>query len=111
MARPLRAGDLRNMVRIEAPGEATDAIGGRPEPWTTFIPIWDCSKETPTGAERVASMQPESRYTHILRGRWVEGITSAMRLVDEDGVVLNIRSVVDPDGRREQLEIRVEEVR
>lgn len=105
---PLRASDLRHRVTIRRASEVEKANGGYEDVWSDLAVVW---------AEVTGLDGRESVMAHVLSGvsvyrvriRWRGDIRASDQIRSTaacfGGRDVNIRSVVDPDGRREQLVI------
>jgi SPP1 family predicted phage head-tail adaptor len=106
---PQNAGLLTARCVFEVPTEQVDDLGNRYQGWGhhavargQLVPI--------LGREAVQAGQLEASNTAMLRVRQTRAtrlVTEAMR-VTVDGVVYAIRSIIDPDQRREVFEMLVE---
>jgi SPP1 family predicted phage head-tail adaptor len=102
----MRAGLLRHRVTIEAPTETQNEFGEPVAGWKPFIEAW-ASREDLAGRETFQAQQVSAEVTTRFWLRYVDGITAKMRLIS-DGVVYNVHSVADPDGRRRALVLLAE---
>lgn len=100
----MKAGALRDLVTIRRAEQVQNAKGGYDEAWVDLAEAW----------ARVEGLDGrESMIAHALTGISAYRITirhgpevkANDQLVLPDGTELNIRSVSDPDGRRERLVI------
>lgn len=97
----LKAGALRHRVTIRRKNRTAKTGGGFDTAWADLVTVW---------AEVIGLNGREAVIAHALEGvsyyrvtfRWRTDITDAdqLRYAAQD---LNIRSISDPDGRREQL--------
>jgi SPP1 family predicted phage head-tail adaptor len=97
----IRAGDLRHRIRIDQRSTARDEAGGQSLVWTEVATIWAALERTP-GSEVWASAQRQGRVPVVFRCRYRAGVTSSMRVVFDD-LAHDIRSVVDPSGKRAEM--------
>lgn len=97
----LAAGSLRHRVRIERFTDTEDGAGGYTRVWNELITVW--ASATPTGGREglIAGTLTSSQGWRV-QIRFRSGITVKDRMI-HNGQVLNIRSIEDPDGRRESL--------
>lgn len=102
----MEAGKLRHLITIEEPTESQNEYGEPVESWATFAQLW-ASRGDLAGREYFAAQQTQAEVTTRFRLRYVDGITAKMR-VSSDGVLYQINSVQDPDGRRRELIIMAE---
>jgi SPP1 family predicted phage head-tail adaptor len=91
----LPAGKLWTRVRIEQPTTAPNEVGEPVLTWSTFATVWAdvdslSSRETQRYAETVGFM------THRVRIRYLDGLTSAMRVVYRDRT-LEIGQILERD--------------
>lgn len=99
----LPAGRLRNRVVIEAPAHTPDGAAGRRTAWRRVATV---------AAEVVPLAGNEGLDDDVVRAvqglritiRWRPGIDTKHRLL-WNGQPLKINSVVDPDQRRQRLQI------
>ena len=98
----------RLRVTLEEPVEAADAIGGVSRTFTPRITLW-ARLEPATLADRAEADRGEAVVTHRLTLRWRTDLTTAMRLAAGPRRFA-IHGWFDPDGRRRDLVVRVEEV-
>lgn len=96
----MRAGKLRHFTTIEAPTSGQDKYGEPIEAWGTFLQVW-ASREDLAGREFFAAQQTGTEVTTRFRMRYQFGITPTMR-INADGVLYDIQSVQDPDGKRRE---------
>jgi len=99
----MEAGSLRHFITIESPTETQDLFGEPTATWDTFNAVW-ASREDLDGQEWFVSQQPLAKHTTRFVIRYVAGLSAKMRLVS-GGVVYNILSSADPDGKRRTLTI------
>lgn len=104
----MRPGPMRHRVVLQQRTSGLDDAGGVRDAWETFA-TRRAALERAAGREVWASAQRSGRVPAVFRLRWLAGVTSAMRLV-HDGRVHNITSVVDQEGRREELVITADEL-
>ncbi len=93
--------ELRHRVDLLEPVETDDGAGGRIVTWATRDTVW-AQVVSLKGKEkqRAEAQTAESPYSVTLRYR--ADVSSDMR-VAFDGLMLDISSVADPDGRRRWL--------
>lgn len=104
-------GPFDRRIRIEQQGTTTDAVyGPQPGSWTTFATLWANVQEMlPSRGERVAEGIRIAERPARVRTRYVEGITSAMRVVylDRSNRVMKILTPPVELGRKDGLEFMV----
>ncbi len=102
-----RAGAMRLRLRLEAPVDAADDIGGQTRTYALLGNLW--GEVTPMqGDEELVSDRFEARITHRVTLRFRPDVTARMRLVAA-ARVFTIRAVFDPDGSRRRLVCLAEE--
>lgn len=101
----MRAGLLRQRIRVETATQTRDAHGGITYTWKLDAIVWGMVKPI-AGQEFFTSQQVNSDITHIVRIRYWSGLllTPSQRLVHRDRN-LNIKSVVNLDERRREVEV------
>lgn len=105
----VRAGAMRHVVRIEVRSSTQDAAGEPVYAWSTFATV-RAAMQRATGRELFESQQRNGRVPTIFRIRYLDGVTPAMRLVLlSTNAVYDIISVVDEEGRREEMVLTTEE--
>lgn len=96
----MQSGRLRERVTIQQQSITRDASGEELITWSDVATVW--AQVLPgASSERfqAAAGQRVAEVSHTVRIRFRAGITPKMRLVWETRV-LEILSIVDPDGRR-----------
>lgn len=96
----MRAGNLRHLLTIEQVTETRDDFGQAIEAWAEFATV-PGSLDPLGGRERFLAAQTHAEATYRSRIRWIEGLTSKMR-ISHGGKVYNITHIAD-DGRRREL--------
>ena len=91
------AGAMNRPITIQQAAVTKDATGAPQKTWSTFAAVW-AKREDLGGYEywqaRQISAERQTRFTI----RYVAGVRAEMR-VDDSGLVFDIKSVGDPDGR------------
>lgn len=110
----MNIGPLDRRIRIERQDTITDATyGPQPANWTTFATLWANVQEVlPSRGEGVPDGIRIAQRPARVRTRYVEGITSAMRVVyldRSDRVMKIISQPVEIGGRKGGLEFMVAE--
>lgn len=96
----MRAGPLRDRVTIEALTTAKDAGGGVEESYAPVAERW--AEVMPFSArERVLAGMTAGRLLLRVRLRYYEGLSTRHRF-RVGSRILNISSVMNPDGRKEE---------
>ena len=101
-------GALRETVTIQERSTSQDDVGEQVHSWSTFAQRRAEVMKTP-GAEVWAAQQRNARVPTTFRLRYLSGVTPGMRLIWASKVH-DIRSAVDPTGRKEELVITAEEL-
>ena len=97
----INAGDLRERVRLERFAGVDDGAGGQTDAWALVDSVW--ASVLPTGGrEQLEAGALTGVQGFRVRIRWRSGLDTTNRFV-WNGRALNIRSIEDPDGRREAL--------
>lgn len=101
------AGKLDRRIRIERPVTIKDAKGAATQSWALFATLWANVEEVlPSRGERLAEGLNISQRQARVRTKYVEGITSEMRVVylDRSNRVMRILTQPVEMGRRDGLE-------
>lgn len=102
-------GELRHRITIQKPVSTQDEFGQPTDSWDNVITLW-AKVEDLSGREYfIAQQVPASQVNARITIRWRVGIKSEMRIVHGDRI-LNIKAVLDPDGRRKWLHLMCQEV-
>ncbi|MEM8863998.1 MAG: phage head closure protein [Planctomycetota bacterium] len=104
----MRAGDLRHRVTFEQRDATTDDAGQAVNVWKPFAENVPAAVEFGSGSHGRRGEQVEENATHTVECRWLEGVTSAMRIRHGDRIY-DIVSCGDPEGRRIRLVCNVNE--
>jgi SPP1 family predicted phage head-tail adaptor len=99
----LRAGDLRQRITFQQKVDVANGRGGFTREWVNLTSAW-AAVISQNGREAVINTALQGISTYRITVRWRAGITNKNRIL-YGAEELNIRSVVDPDGRRERLDI------
>ena len=99
----LRVGELRNRITIEHPKDAQDDFGEPVKSWTPIVRgrTW-AKKEDLSGRELFQAQQISAQVSTQFTLHHRRDVDARMRVVSDD-VLYSIKSVQDPDGRRERL--------
>lgn len=98
----INAGDLDQRIRIERLHNPDDGGGGQFESWLPVLTVW--ASVLPTGGKEAleaGALQGVDAWRVTIR--WRPGLSSLRHRFQWRGQVLNIRSIADPDNRRERL--------
>ncbi|AEE98030.1 phage head closure protein [Mahella australiensis] len=105
----MRAGELRHRITIQEAISAQDKAGQPIEAWQDVVTVW-AKIEDLNGREYLAAKQvPANEVTTRITIRWRDGIKPTMRIITEQRI-FDIQSIIDPDGRKQQLELMCKEV-
>ena len=104
----ISAGKLRELLVIESPTEARNALGETTQTWSEFARR-RCSVDTVSYSEQSRRGQIGGSTSYQVNLRYLEGLTGSMRLVwpARGGLTLYISSVVEK-GNREEHELTCE---
>lgn len=104
------AGLLRETVRIEYPQETRNSLGESVQTWLSFGGNRRAYIEPLSYSEQNRRQQIGGTASHLVRLRYVAGLTGQMRLVwlNRDERVLYISSIVER-GHRDEQELTCEE--
>lgn len=102
----VQAGALRHRVTISRMAETKNERGGLVDTPTEVATVWAEVKGL-DGRESVMERVLQGVSVYQVRIRWRDDLRQSDQLAGSvfGGRALNIRSAVDPDGRREQLVI------
>ena len=105
----MRAGSLRERIAIQAEvAGGGDTTWGTTKTWVDSSRVW-ASVKADTGSEGVEAEGVQSRSSYTVRIRYLDGVTSRNRIELKDGRLLDIVSVIDPTGKKHELEIKAVE--
>ena len=99
-------GQMREQVTVQSPTEVSQGGGGSSITWSDVATFW-AEVRALRGREQIEALALEAATMYRITRRYTETITERQRLTWK-GRILNIRSVVDPDGRRQWTEILAE---
>lgn len=94
-------GTLRHRVVLQHVVRTDDGGGGAAETWSTVAELWAAVRPI-SGDERVAADALAGQLTHEVWVRHRPGVTPSMRFLIGSRV-LDIRAVVDVEGRSRRL--------
>jgi len=104
------SGLLRQRGRLElVRAQTRDAAGGVVDDWGTFYSEVPFSFVSSSGREYERAAQITADMTHLIRMRWIDGVTTDMRLVVGERI-FQLISILDPTGRREELIVTAREM-
>lgn len=102
----LAAGELPHRISIEAPVDGTGDYGEPVRTWKRVADRW-AQVQPLSGSEQFQAMQVIATCSHVIRIRYMDGITSRMRIRYPLGSarIFEIGSAIDVDERHETLEL------
>lgn len=103
----MQAGALKERVRIEERSTAGDHFGQPIESWLPLATVY-ASIEPLSGREFFAAQQANAETTSRIRIRYRDDVNVRMRVVHA-GRIYNIRAVIDPGFRHDELELMCSE--
>ena len=92
-------GRLRERVTIQSASEHRNAMGETTQTWSTYAERW-ASVQGISAREFLLSGQQQTEISHRVRLRYVDGLTSTMRVLWR-GRVLEIASALEHNNRSE----------
>jgi SPP1 family predicted phage head-tail adaptor len=101
-------GRMRERVRIEQATENRNAIGEVVRSWQTFAERW-ASVDGLSSREFLIQGQQQTEISHRVRLRYLDGMTSTMRIVWRDRV-LEINSLLEHRNRSEHEALCTERI-
>lgn len=108
----MRAGNMRNRVRIERKGQVTDPdYGTKTEAWVLVAEVWAEVEDIPQGKSETTSNGLRIASDQVrIKIRYREGVTPDMRIVELNGMkrTLAITSGPSMTKWREELEMMTE---
>lgn len=93
---------LDRRIIIQEVTETQNSYGAASESWSTFKTVWAEVKPV-KGKEFFLDEQVNARIDSIFRIRWIEGLTTKMR-ISYNGQYYNIYSIIEL-GRQDGLQI------
>ncbi len=100
----VRAGVLRHRITIQEDTGTINKVGQKTATWTTLATEW-AREEGLSGIERFAAQQVVAQLSYKVTIRFRSDINETHRILLASGALLDIQSVLDPDGRRRELQI------
>ena len=104
----MRAGDLRHRVTIQRLVGTRDSYGEVQGSWTDVATVW-AAVEPLRGREFLEAQMAQAAATIRVRIRYRADLTPEMRVV-YGSQLLNIRAVIDVEGRHRELWLMCEEI-
>jgi len=102
----IRPGEMRERVTIQTPTQVNNALGEATFTWADSQTIW-ASVNGVSSREALADGQQETRITHRVRMRYVDGLKHTDRLKWRDRI-LQIVSLLEYENRSEHVAICAE---
>ena len=94
----MKVADLRSRITIQAKSKTEDGIGGYTTSWTTRENVW--ANITPgTSRERNIADRIAPNTSHVITIRYVEGITTLMRVSFGTRIFAINGLVTDQEGK------------
>ncbi len=100
----ISARDLRHSIVVERSTSVQNPKGGYNTAWAPIASVWAAIKGL-DGRESVMAQVLEGISFYRLTIRWCDDLRQSDQIILDDGKRLNIRSIMDPDGRRRWLQI------
>lgn len=104
----MRSGLLRHKITIQRGTETQNSFNEPIVSWSTFAQRY-AELLPQTGREFIAARQIVPELQHLIRLRWLAGVTPKMR-VTMDGRVFDILAGIDLDGRNTELHLACREL-
>lgn len=99
----IRPGELRERVTIQTSTQVNNSLGEATFTWADFRTIW-ASVNGVSSREALADGQQESRITHRLRFRYVNGLKHTDRFIWRNRT-LQIVSLLEYENRSEHVAV------
>lgn len=95
-----RIGELKSRLTFQYLSTSSDGQGGKVENWRTLKTVW-AKVEPVTKPERLFAQQIQYQRSHKITIRYIEGLTTTMRIYDEtEQVYYQIKGLIKYDARR-----------
>jgi SPP1 family predicted phage head-tail adaptor len=104
----INPGAMREQVQLQQRTTQQSSSGAPLPVWNVFATVRAEVMRLP-GREVYASAERNARVPTTWKLRWLDGVTPDMRLINRNKV-FNIKSAIDPTGRREELLVTAEEL-
>jgi SPP1 family predicted phage head-tail adaptor len=105
----MQSGKLRFRAQIQQKAQTTSSSGQNTIAWSELDTVW-CSVRTLTGREYFAHDKANAEVTHIVVIRWLDTVTTEMRIV-WDSRTLNIESIAEDKTHERMMVLRCKEDR
>ncbi len=99
----MRAGRLNTKIIIESVARSVDSVGDTTDIWSTYATVW-AEVRPQSGNEFFKAREVNSELTHVITMRWIDGITTKMR-INNGGAYYDILSVFDPTTRKREMRL------
>lgn len=105
----MKSGDLRWPVTIQSKTPVRNATSGEiTYTWGTFASVWaDMQPVARRGSraawEAVIAEQIKAQRVIQFVIRWIPGVDETMRIIDQAGLIWDIKSIIDNDTRNREL--------
>lgn len=105
----MQTGRLRERIKLQRQAIEVQPSGYEKETWTTFATVWASVRSGASG-ERFRSQadQEQATVTHTVRIRYKAGLFVTQRILWGKRV-LDVHSMIDPDGKNHELVLLCEE--
>jgi len=105
----MRIGELRHRITIQKTTTIQDEAGQPIETWQDVCTVW-AKIEDLSGREYLAAKQVlANEVTTRITIRWRNDVEPTMRVI-EGQQIFDIQSIVDPAGRKQQLQLMCKEM-
>lgn len=101
-------GELRHRIQFQEAALVDDGYGGQVETWSEFETVW-ARVEPLSTRERMFAQKLEGNVTHKIKIRYLEGITTAMRISFKGRIFKILGPPINLDERGRWLELQCEE--
>lgn len=81
----VKIAELRQRIKFQSLTRTADGQGGWTESWSDFAEVW-AKVEPVSASEKYFSQRIQQNTTHKIAIRWLENITSEMRIVFESRI-------------------------
>jgi len=91
---------MRDRIELQEPVRTPDGRGGSALTWQTKVQVW-ANVQDLSGREYLLAQQLSNAVTRQVKMRYYRGgIAPHWRIKMESGELLNVHSVINPDGQR-----------
>ena len=104
----VRIGQLNQRIDIQEDNGIVNSVGQKIPSWTLLTTVWAHVRSL-SGNERFAAQQLISEVVYEITIRFRTDLDESHRVVLQDGQLLDIQAIFDPDGRRRELKILCKE--